>query len=301
MPGCLNTSTTSNESDQIKSLNDSQRVELAIKALQRGQEKPALLYLEQILAHDSKNKLARMLIKQITIPSEIYFGKKFKTYSIKKGDSLALLARKHLDNELKFYALAKYNQIADPSKLQLGKKIKIPIVIRQKNKADVPVKTVENIDKSSPFKQLLLDAEKLEGKGQFHLANQIWKQLEKETDYKTLAQKQIKLNLKKSEWLNTKEQLSMLLKNNETDSYFKLLKQSKINSLDKIADQQQWKNYVDTITDNYHKRAVSLYRQQNLEPAIALWDDILFLNPTFETAKIYKERANSLLQKLNEF
>ena len=51
----------------------------------------------------------------------------------------------------------------------------------------------------------------------------------------------------------------------------------------------------------YHQRAIVLYRDQKLDPAIALWDHVLAIDPSYEPAVIYRARALELKQRLKQF
>ena len=48
-----------------------------------------------------------------------------------------------------------------------------------------------------------------------------------------------------------------------------------------------------------HREALNAYRGQNLDKAIALWDEVLELDPNHENARIYRSQAVSLKKKLS--
>jgi hypothetical protein len=50
--------------------------------------------------------------------------------------------------------------------------------------------------------------------------------------------------------------------------------------------------------ENLHRQALNAYRGQNLDKAIALWDQVLSLDPEHENARIYRSQAQSLKKKL---
>ncbi len=49
-----------------------------------------------------------------------------------------------------------------------------------------------------------------------------------------------------------------------------------------------------------HEQAVSLYRQQQLEQAIGLWQQLLDIDANFEAGQVYLLRAKSLLERLEK-
>jgi tetratricopeptide (TPR) repeat protein len=51
----------------------------------------------------------------------------------------------------------------------------------------------------------------------------------------------------------------------------------------------------------YHQRAIVLYRDQQLDQAISLWDRVLAIQPDFEPATVYRARALELKQRLKQF
>src|SRR5262249_22265555 len=53
-------------------------------------------------------------------------GAQFFRYTVQRDDSLSKLAQQYLGDRFRFYILAKYNDIANPSRLAAGEVIKIP-------------------------------------------------------------------------------------------------------------------------------------------------------------------------------
>lgn len=51
----------------------------------------------------------------------------------------------------------------------------------------------------------------------------------------------------------------------------------------------------------YHQRAIVLYRDQQLDQAISLWNRVLAIEPDFEPATVYRARALELKQRLKQF
>ncbi|HEV2539463.1 MAG TPA: LysM peptidoglycan-binding domain-containing protein [Frateuria sp.] len=51
----------------------------------------------------------------------------------------------------------------------------------------------------------------------------------------------------------------------------------------------------------YHQRAIVLYRDQQLDQAISLWNRVLSIQPDFEPATVYRARALELKQRLKQF
>ncbi|MEW8428433.1 MAG: tetratricopeptide repeat protein, partial [Candidatus Thiodiazotropha sp.] len=56
----------------------------------------------------------------------------------------------------------------------------------------------------------------------------------------------------------------------------------------------------DQLTDSYHRRAMQLFRKQELDDAIGFWNKILELNPNHSLAPGYKARALEMKQQLQK-
>ena len=98
----------------------------AVDQLQNGDEAQARATLERALALDSGNDLARKLSDQIRADAQKELGPVFFRYTVQKDDTLSKLAQQFLGDRFRFYILAKYNDIANPSRLAAGQVIRIP-------------------------------------------------------------------------------------------------------------------------------------------------------------------------------
>jgi tetratricopeptide (TPR) repeat protein len=55
------------------------------------------------------------------------------------------------------------------------------------------------------------------------------------------------------------------------------------------------------LLDSYHERAIVLYRDQQLDQAIVLWNRVLAIAPGYEPAVVYRARALELKQRLRQY
>ena len=55
-----------------------------------------------------------------------------------------------------------------------------------------------------------------------------------------------------------------------------------------------------TVIDEYYKKAMVLYRKQELSAAIEMWDEVLRLDPNHELAKQYRAKALELKRKIEQ-
>ena len=82
--------------------------------------------LEKATALDPANDLARKLLDQIKADAQTELGATFFRYTVQRDDSLSKIAQAYMGDRFRFYILAKYNDIANPSRLAAGQVIKVP-------------------------------------------------------------------------------------------------------------------------------------------------------------------------------
>ena len=98
----------------------------AVDQLQNGDEAAARSTLERALALDATNDLAKKLSDQIRVDAQKELGPVFFRYTVQRDDTLSKLAQQYLGDRYRFYVLAKYNDIANPSRLAAGQVIRLP-------------------------------------------------------------------------------------------------------------------------------------------------------------------------------
>lgn len=117
-------------------LSPRQRFSKALEKLENGEEEQALAELNAYLISVPNSNSAKNLVAQITTESNQYFPEENFIVNLKSGASLSTLANKYLGSALKFYALAKYNNIANPSRVNIGQDIKIPLTQLARSQRD---------------------------------------------------------------------------------------------------------------------------------------------------------------------
>ena len=98
----------------------------AVDQLQGGDDIGARATLEQALRLDPNNDLAKNLQSQINADAQRELGSTFFRYTVQPGESLSRLAQQYMGDRFRFWILAKYNDIPNPSRLSAGQVIKIP-------------------------------------------------------------------------------------------------------------------------------------------------------------------------------
>jgi tetratricopeptide (TPR) repeat protein len=103
-----------------------ERFQRALQLLQDGQPQQADEELHAYLKDVPDSKPARDLVAQIETPLDKLFPIDNFHVVLAKDESLSSLAKTYLGDPLSFYALARYNAIAVPAKVNAGQPIKIP-------------------------------------------------------------------------------------------------------------------------------------------------------------------------------
>ena len=94
--------------------------------LQSGNEDQARTELKRALGLDPQNKLALSLTKQMTADPVAMLPHEPFSYTVRTGDTLALIAQRYLGDPFLFYILARYNEIKVPRQLSSGQVIQVP-------------------------------------------------------------------------------------------------------------------------------------------------------------------------------
>ena len=320
-------------------LTTQEHIQNGIKYLQVGEEQNAKQELKLALLQEPANSTAVGLLNQINTPATKYFeGESSFPYTTGSGDSLSTIAKKFLNDPLKFYILAKFNDIDNPSRLQAGQTIKIPgrnPVSFQKQ----PIKP-EKIEPSEEEITYAL-AKKYYDAGKYQetidLLERFVQQNSKDlksrdllvlsyTQYanslaekanlleaQTVLEKALSMqpkNLKLKQQLENIENrreadrlyqrgVEALQAGNEDKAYEDFKKVLVLSPKHTLAKKQIIKLKADVI-ETYHKQAMQLYRRQQLDEAIVVWNKVLELDPDHELAKLYRARAIELKEKLKK-
>ncbi|MEJ2402662.1 MAG: LysM peptidoglycan-binding domain-containing protein [Candidatus Thiodiazotropha sp.] len=107
-------------------LSPTKRVRKAMQLLQNGEYEQARDQLNWALQEKPNLQIASQLLEQLDADPIDYLGLKNFFYDVQPGDSLSLIAKKFLDDPMKFVILARYNKLDNPSRLAPGQRIRVP-------------------------------------------------------------------------------------------------------------------------------------------------------------------------------
>jgi tetratricopeptide (TPR) repeat protein len=237
----------------------------AVDQLQNGDEAGARATLERAQALDAGNELARKLIDQVRADPQKELGSTFFRYTVQPDDSLSKLAQRFLGDRLRFYILARYNDIANPSRLQAGQVVKIPgtapppapVAARPPGRAVEPVETVAR-PAAEPEAKPTTEAERLYRAG--------------------LAQQ----------------------KAGNLDAAYASLSEAARRAPGNDEYAKQADAVRRDLVRRYDRDATQAFQRQNLDLAIKNWDRVLELDPDNQKAKLERARAEDLRKRMQD-
>lgn len=98
----------------------------AADLLEGGNEEQAKVELQRALVGDPNNKLALSLMKQIGADPVAMLGRESFAYTVRPSDTLSKIAGRFLGDVYLFYILARYNDIKVPKQVSGGQVLRIP-------------------------------------------------------------------------------------------------------------------------------------------------------------------------------
>ncbi|MEO5701249.1 MAG: LysM domain-containing protein [Casimicrobiaceae bacterium] len=237
----------------------------AIDQLQNGDEPAARQSVEQALALDPANDLARNLRDQIEADAQKELGGVFFRYTVQRDDSLSKLAQQYLGDRYKFYILAKYNDIANPGRLGAGQIIKIPgkqpiappaAAARPARPDAAPEPTARTPEPEPPASP---------------------------PDAKAIVARSLQLQ-----------------KNGDLEGAYAAANDATRRDPGNREAAAQREAVKLALVRRYEREAASAFQRQNLDVAIARWTSVLDLDPGNQKARLERERANDLKKRITE-
>ncbi|KGI77706.1 hypothetical protein LF63_0109530 [Oleiagrimonas soli] len=243
------------------------------RQLQVGHYAEGRKELRRYLQAHPEDRYARDLWRQLTVDPDKLLGKASKIHVVQAGESYGSLAARYLGSASRFLALARYNHAANPSVLQLGEKLRVPAKSPDAVKASIAAAPVEN-----PSTPAVTESPSETPSAAAAPAS------EAPQDRAEALQRQSLALLHEGHKQQALDRLGQALT---------LDPKLKPSGNDAGTLRQQ-------LLASYHERAIVLYRDQKLDPAIALWNRVLAIDPDYEPAIIYRARARELKDRLKQ-
>ena len=236
----------------------------AVDQLQNGDEAAARATLERAAQLDPGNDLARKLAEQIRADAQRELGAVYFRYTVQKDDTLSKLAQQFLGDRFRFYILAKYNDIANPSRLAAGQVIRIPGRVPPPAAATPPVDAGVVPPAPVPVPARPADAD-------------------------TKARDDVAEALKKVAELERAGNLEA--------AYFAYTDLAQRYPASAEAAKRRDASRA-ALLRALDREATTAFQRQNLDLAIAKWDRVLEIDPGNRKARLERERAQDLKRKL---
>jgi tetratricopeptide (TPR) repeat protein len=239
----------------------------AITQLQNGDEPAASRTLEQALALDPANDLAKKLMDQIKADPQKELGAVFFRYTVQRDDSLSKLAQQYLGDRYRFHILAKYNEIQNPSKLAAGQVIKIP------GRAPPPGAPKPPPSIATPAPDTTDEAAKAAAP---------------------------EANTPRGASMALMQQGAELSKSGNLEGAYDAYREAALRdpgNRDAVVQRDATRA---SLSRRYEREAAQAFQRQNLDEAINKWDRVLALEPGNQKAKLERERAIDLRRRMNE-
>ena len=243
----------------------------AIAQLQNGEVAAAQKMLEQAQTLDPANDLARKMQEQIKADPQKELGTVFFRYTVQRDDSLSKIAQTYMGDRFKFHILAKYNDIANPSKLAAGQVIKVP----GRGQAAAAA-TAATAAPAAPVARAAEPAEDVAKAAAIEAATP------------------------RNASMALMQQGNDLQKSGNLEGAYDAFREAALRDPGNRDAALQRDATRSALARRYEREATQAFQRQNLDEAIGKWDRVLALEPSNQKAKLERERAIDLRKKMNE-
>ncbi len=243
----------------------------AVDFLDLGEIAAAEDVLERILDTSPASRIARRFLDQIRSDPLESMGTDYQEVQVQPGESLSVIAHRELGDSLQFFALARYNDIAVPRRLAPGMIVRIPDRLRSEPAA-MPAVDIEWEDSPAEVEEADVAAAV-------------------ETQEELVNQR--RAGVLYAEGLNERQAGNL---------YLALSRFEEAIGLDPAlaSAAEAARATRNELVARLHELAVSQYRDQQIDDAIASWEEALQLDPAFEPARVNLDRARAVQQRLRE-
>ncbi|WP_018876808.1 LysM peptidoglycan-binding domain-containing protein [Thioalkalivibrio sp. ALE31] len=283
-----------------------ERLEIAeiVQLLQRGEMDRAQVALDRILADEPRNHAARHLREQLSGDPRAMLGEAHFQHTVEPGETLARLAREHLGDANRFVILARYNDLERPDRLLVGQRLRIP-----RDASDLPRGTSDLDDQLTA-----LDPDAAPGVGEDGLRRALEADLAAERYGAALevVERARQRPEAETQWADWLEPLAREAKTGywyqrglearsagDTAEALEAFGEVLARNPQHSGARQHHAELEQQRKEALHAEAIVRYRNQDLDTAIALWDEALAIDPEFEAARGYRLRALELQRRLD--
>jgi tetratricopeptide (TPR) repeat protein len=241
----------------------------AADLLDQGREDEAKAVLQQALALDRQNKIANSMMRQIVVDPVGALGSKSFKYTVRPGETLSIIAQRFMGDLHEFYSLARYNEIRVPRDVHTGQVIRVP--------GDAPP---EPPPRPKPPKPTTPAPDEVEAPPPPPAPPPQQENAQAETAYQNGMR---------------------LLRGGQKDQAYTAFQQAlRLEPEHKLARSQAEQTRLDLI-ERHSRIAMGAFHRQDLFMAIKEWDMVLALDPHNESARLKRQQAVELAERIKKF
>jgi len=223
--------------------------------------------LRRYLKQHPGDRAAQGMLRQLTVDPERRLGSRSHAHVVQAGESYSTLADRYLGDASLFLILARYNGSTNPSLLRTGQTLRIPLSARSALPA-TPTPATGPAAAAPPAVSADAAAAPESPSAKAH---------------------------------RLQDESVSLLSHGHTEQALARMDEALTVDPQLKPTNSQAATLRSQLLDSYHERAVVLYRDQQLDQAIALWNRVLAIAPDYEPAIAYRARALELKQRLKQF
>ena len=254
----------------------------AAELLEAGNEADARSEIDRALSLDPNNKLAQSFQRQMTVDPAAALGTESFAYTVRPGETLSRIAGRFMGDIYAFYLLARYNDVKVPRQVSSGQTIRIP----GKSPPPEVLKPSRPTVEAKPKPPRPADRPVVERK-EPEPAPPPPPVPPPPQEVLTPAEKAYRDGLAAQGSGNKERAYQQFRQASQLDS-------SHPNARAK-ADQVRRELAV-----QHERNARTAFARQDLDGAIRSWDRVLDLDPGNDTARLEKQKAQSLKQKIEK-
>ncbi|ACV27428.1 Peptidoglycan-binding LysM [Kangiella koreensis DSM 16069] len=260
-------------------------------------------------------------------------------YTVRTGDTLGSIAKKMLGNAQRYLEIAKLNSIEPQAPIYVGQKLKLPskglilVQPRTTKQAEIKPEQTTNVEEQrSEMDALLSEQRYYEAIEHARAQEDLSDNNELQEQLIIATQNQVRLFREEGLTGEAEGLLQILIDDGRLSDSSQQILLSNLAALNveqdlaeakQLADQQEFDKSYDIllsawqvsgarlesnalftgtrnkVSENYHQKALRLYRNQELDEALIYWDKVLTINPSDDLALVYKDRVKSLKERLD--
>ncbi len=300
----------------MPNLTPRQRLLRSFELLEEGDADRARVELLAYLERVPSSALAKDLLLQIDTDPEVFYPAKYREITLQPGQSLSNVAKEYLGSAFDFYALARYNDIDRPRRVVPGQVVRVPltpeaIAVFAVSMSEDGAATASSGSEESA-EMIAGDADVSDGldTGLGEALDELEAEVEDVSDAvvgasatEAATETATEAKTMADEMLEADEALAIEAApgaggvNGGEDSSEEAIE----DTADAMASEMETaaadpEPQIDL--DALHREAINAYRSQDLDRAIGLWDQILAVDPGYESARLYRSQAEALKERL---